>query len=226
MRRADRLFEIIQILRRSKTSVTAAELAQQLETSTRTIYRDLAALQAYRTPIEGAAGVGYILRSSYDLPPLNFDSEEIEAIVVGLSLLSRTGDKGLQKAAAKVMRKIDTINDTQTRLHVSPYGVDVNEGKFLPQIRSSIRGAQALKVNYISLKDQTTTRIILPLAVIYYAEVNLLVAWCETRQDYRNFRVDRITEIIFLDRFFKDECEQLLKAWNEQDHQLYNMAKN
>ena len=107
MRRADRLFEIIQLLRGVERPLTARDIAEQLEVSERTIYRDIAALQARRTPIEGAAGIGYILRKSYNLPPLNFDTEELEAIVVGLALLSRTGDAGLQKAIFRVLQLSD-----------------------------------------------------------------------------------------------------------------------
>ena len=104
MRRSTRLFEIIQILRAAEAPVTADKLADKLEVSVRTVYRDIAALQAQRTPIEGEAGVGYLMRRGYDLPPLNFDAEEVEALWVGLSMLARTGDSTLQHAAARSKR--------------------------------------------------------------------------------------------------------------------------
>ena len=107
MLRTDRLFEIIQILRSESRVVTAAEIGARLEVSTRTIYRDIQTLQSMRTPIEGEAGIGYLMRQGYDLPALNFSADEIEAIVVGLSLVAQTGDKGLQRAAQQVSHKID-----------------------------------------------------------------------------------------------------------------------
>ena len=109
MRRTDRLFEIIQILRSEHKVVTARDIAGRLEVSVRTVYRDIQALQSMRTPIEGEAGIGYLMRQGYDLPPLNFSVEEVEAIVVGLSLVAQTGDKGLQRAAQQVSRKIDAL---------------------------------------------------------------------------------------------------------------------
>jgi predicted DNA-binding transcriptional regulator YafY len=120
MRHPARLFEIIQILRSANAPVTAMQIAGTLEVSPRTVYRDIAALQAMRTPIEGEAGIGYVMRSGYDLPPLNFDADEIESLVVGLSLLARTGDRGLQQAAARISAKIDTLRRDPGALQSSP----------------------------------------------------------------------------------------------------------
>ena len=122
MGRSTRLFELIQILRAADRPVSAARLAETLEVSVRTIYRDIAALQAMRTPVEGAAGVGYILRASYDLPPVNFDAEEVEALRVGLSMLARTGDSALQRAALRVRQKTTDLNDPVHWLQVAPWG--------------------------------------------------------------------------------------------------------
>lgn len=122
MARSDRLFEIIQVLRAISRPVTAEELATKLEVSTRTIYRDIATLQSRQTPIEGEAGVGYMMRRGYDLPPLNFNQEEIEALRVGLLLLSRTGDTMLQKAASRIFEKVDALHGPADWLQVSPWG--------------------------------------------------------------------------------------------------------
>ena len=122
MQRTTRLFEVIQILRAAQNPMTADQLAEKLEVSTRTIYRDIASLQAMRTPIEGESGIGYILRKSYDLPPLNFDREEVEALHVGLSMLARTGDGALQSAARRICGKIDALRDTAPWINVVPYG--------------------------------------------------------------------------------------------------------
>ncbi len=215
MRRADRLFEIIQILRRANRAVTAGELAGMLEVTPRTVYRDVAALQARRTPIDGAAGIGYILRKSYDLPPLNFDVEEIEAIVVGLSLLHRTGDAGLQNAAARVANKIEAIDDAPSRLVVSTYGVETDVGKLLPEFRQAIRSSEALEITYCSLDDAHSRRSVLPIALAYFAEVNLLAAWCELRQDFRHFRVDRVQTVKPLGRFFSENSVGLQADWSK-----------
>ena len=214
MQRGDRLFEIIQILRSANRPVTAADLARRLELSERTIYRDIAALQARRTPIDGAAGVGYILRKSYDLPALNFDPDEVEAIIVGLSLLSRTGDAGLQRAAARVARKINLGDETASRFKVSPFGVDGKDSDRLIRLRQAIRHAQSLEITYEKLSGDITTRKIKPLAVIYFAEVNLLAAFCETKQDFRHFRVDRISEISRTEGEFRAQAKGLRDQWH------------
>lgn len=121
MRRSTRLFEIIQILRAAGAPVTAEALAARLEVSVRTVYRDIAELQAQRTPIEGEAGIGYVMRRGYDLPPLNFDAEEVEALWVGLSLLARTGDSHLQRAASRICQKIDALHCPADWLQVAPW---------------------------------------------------------------------------------------------------------
>ena len=122
MSRSNRLFEIIQILRSSTTPITAEELAEKLEVSPRTIYRDIVSLQSMQTPIEGEAGIGYMMRRGYDLPPLNFDQEEIEALRVGLLLLSRTGDSMLQKAAERIFEKVDVLHGPADWLQVTSWG--------------------------------------------------------------------------------------------------------
>ena len=127
MGRSTRLFELIQILRAADRPVSAARLAETLEVSVRTIYRDIAALQGMRTPVEGAAGVGYILRSSYDLPPVNFDAEEVGALRVGLLMLARTGDSALQRAALRVRQKITDLNDPIDWLQVAPWGIVLDD---------------------------------------------------------------------------------------------------
>lgn len=151
MRPSSRLFELIQILRSAPGPVTAAALAGALEVSERTIYRDIAALQAMRTPIEGEAGVGYVLRRSYDLPPLNFDAEEAEALQVGLAMLARTGDRALQAAARRVSRKIGSALDgTAGWLQVAPYGAPEDDPEAgcvrIADLRAAVREARKLRI--------------------------------------------------------------------------------
>ena len=197
MRRADRLFELIHLLRRARKAITAVQLAEALEVAPRTIYRDIAALMAMRVPIDGAAGVGYIMRPGYDLPPLMFDREEVEAVAVGLQLLNRTGDQDLQAAARRVAAKIagvlpelraDELDDG--RFVVSDFGTPAAAD--MGMLRSAVRDNRRLALVYRDERDRLTERTCLPLAVIYYIEVTVLAAWCELRDDFRHFRADRI----------------------------------
>ena len=187
MRRTARLFEIIQLLRSQTKPITAEKLAEMLEVSTRTVYRDIVALQAMRTPIEGEAGIGYVMRRGYDLPPLNFDVEEIEAIVVGLSLLSRTGDSGLLQAAARVSAKIDEVRNSSNSLHVSDWGADAPPAVDMSLLRQVIRDEQKISIDYCDESNNSTQRTLLPIAIVYYVEVTVLAAWCELRNDFRHF---------------------------------------
>jgi len=223
MRRADRLFELIQMLRRARGSVTAAQLAERLEVTPRTVYRDIAALMAMRVPIEGAAGVGYIMRPGYDLPPLMFDHEEIEAIVVGLELLRRTGDKGLQAAAARVSAKVAAaLPETRGgeledgRFVVSRFGAHEPEAIEMSVLRQAVRDNARLALSYRDGDGRETRRTVLPLAVIYYTDATVLAAWCELRGDFRHFRVDRIADCEATGEHFHDEAQALRRDWQDQ----------
>lgn len=220
MRRTDRLFEIIQILRAENKPITADKIAQMLEVSTRTVYRDIATLQAMRTPIDGEAGIGYLMRRGYDLPPLNFNGEEIEAIIVGLSLLSRTGDSGLMKAASQVSSKIEKVTETSKSLQVSSWGTDTPDNIDMSVLRQCIRDEQKINICYRDENNATTQRMIKPLAIIYYIEVIILAAWCELRRGYRHFRIDRINDYSLIEEFFAGEGDRLRDFW---DSTLYEI---
>ena len=222
MRRADRLFEIIQLLRRAKHPVTAAELSDVLEVNPRTVYRDMAALQAMRVPIEGAAGIGYVMRRGFDLPPLMFSAEEVEAIMVGLALVTRTGDVGLLQAAQGASAKIaDVLPEPLTGgldvnwLKVSSWGSEPPVAD-LTLCRQAVREERKLKIAYCSEKGEATERTILPLAVIYYVTVTVIAAWCELRRDFRHFRADRIEALEALDDRFTSRGDRLRSTWLEQ----------
>lgn len=208
MRRSSRRFETIQILRRAPAPLPAHGIAAALEVSTRTVYRDIATLQAMRLPIEGEAGVGYVLRPGYDLPPLMFTAEEVEAIAVGLALLDRTRDAGLQRAAERVRRKVadvlpreaGTIEGVPLRASawsdIPPAAVD---GGLL---RRAIREECKLRFDYRAPSAEVTTRTVLPLTLTYWIDGIVLGAWCELRADYRHFRIDRMTGCVLTgDRF-------------------------
>jgi predicted DNA-binding transcriptional regulator YafY len=213
MRRTDRLFEIIQILRSESRVITAAEIAARLEVSTRTIYRDIQTLQAMHTPIEGEAGIGYLMRQGYDLPALNFSTDEIEAIVVGLSLVAQTGDRGLQKAAQQVSYKIDAIRGSLESLQVSDRGALVPAAVDPDMIRRAIREEQKLDIRYRDESERDSSRQVRPLAIIYYVHAMLMVAWCELRNDFRHFRVDRMLSCAETGNFFKGRGDDLREQW-------------
>lgn len=220
MSRSTRLFEIIQILRQTDGPVTARAIADALEVTKRTVYRDMAALQAMRLPIEGEAGVGYIMRSGFDLPPLMFDPDELEAIVVGLALLGRTGDRGLERAAERAASKIsDVLPDGATApapLRVSTW-TQIPKGRVdTASLRRYIREEAELDITYRDLQDRRTRRAIRPLALIYYIDVVVLVAWCALRQDIRHFRVDRIDDCTRSEHPVTGPIDELRAAWERQ----------
>lgn len=220
MRRADRLFDIIQALRRANGPLTAAQLARQLEVTVRTVYRDIASLQASRVPIEGAAGLGYMLRQGFDLPPLMFTPDEIEAILVGARLIRRTGDPGLQAAAEAVLSKLSVTLPPHLKDHldlapvyVSPAGAVTPQQSDINDIRMAIRERRKLRLSYVDVEGQATERVVLPLAIAYFVEATLLCGWCELRQGQRNFRLDRIQQMTLLNDSFVAEHPRLMAEW-------------
>ena len=220
MRRADRLFDIIQALRTARHPVTAAALAEQLEVTTRTIYRDIAALQGSRVPIEGAPGLGYVLRRGYDLPPLMFTGEEADAIAIGVRLLRRLRDAKLQQAAESVLAKLAVVVPKPLQPHLVAAPIYVSDGDTPPVtgvdpavLRGAIHEARKMTIAYIDEQGCHTHRTIRPVAMAYYVDVTLLGAWCELRNDFRNFRVDRIADARLLDERFLTESGKLLAEW-------------
>ena len=219
MRRSSRLFEIIQILRGAPGPVTADALAEGLEVSTRTIYRDISALQAMRTPIEGEAGIGYMMRRGYDLPPLNFDAEEVEALHVGLSMLARTGDSALQEAASRICRKIEALHEDSSWLQVAPWGAPPDDPArgcvSIAALRDAVRDERKLRLTYRNGQEQESQRIVRPVAVIYHLECTMLAAWCELRGGFRHFRTDRIWGCEPMEEQFIGQGNALRMVWQD-----------
>ena len=220
MRKAARLFEIIQILRLARRPVTAAEIAVRLEVTARSIYRDIAALQAMRVPVEGERGIGYILRPGFDLPPLMFTIEETEALVLALALLERTGDGELKAAARRVGDKIagavpPPLRQTLSARALHAWGTQpiAPEGIDLALVRRAIREEEKLALDYRDEYARRTERTIRPIALIYYSETANIVAWCELRQAIRNFRADRVEDCAATGAYFRGEGERLRQAW-------------
>ena len=221
MRRSNRLFEIIQILRSAERPMTAEMLARQNEVSARTIYRDISALQIMGTPIEGEPGIGYVMRKGYDLPPLNFDLEEIEALRVGLALLSRTGDSALQHAARRIHAKVDALHGPADWLQVAPWGAPPDDPAkgcvSVSSLRDAIRNERKLRLTYRDDQGQETVRTVRPLALVYHLECMMLAGWCELRASFRHFRTDRIYGCDVLDDRFSGQSEALRAIWLEQN---------
>ena len=220
MRKASRLFEIIQILRLARKPVTGAQIAERLEVTVRSIYRDIAALQAMRVPVEGERGLGYILRPGFDLPPLMFSIEETEAVVLALALLERTGDGELKEAAKSVGRKVAGALPAPLRqlldsraLHAWGTIAPAPEGIDLALVRRAIRDEQKLAVAYRDEQGRPSERTIRPAALIYYSQTATIVAWCELRRALRSFRSDRIETSQALDDYFRGEGDELRRLW-------------
>ncbi len=222
MRKAARLFEIIQILKLAKAPVTGAQIAARLEVTLRSIYRDIAALQAMRVPIEGERGIGYILRPGFDLPPLMFTIEETEAVVLGMALIDRTADAALKQASKRVLAKITAAVPPPLRDALSPRTLHAwgsvapaPEGLDLGLVRAAIRAEEKLALGYRDEQGRATQRIIQPIALIYYSETANIVGWCELRHALRNFRADRVTACEPTGSFFPSEGDRLRSLWME-----------
>jgi predicted DNA-binding transcriptional regulator YafY len=205
---------------RQSRPVTAATLAEGLEVTVRTVYRDIAALQASRVPIEGAAGLGYVLRRGFDLPPLMFTTEEVDAIAVGVRLLRRLRDPKLQAAAQSVLAKLSVVvpQPLQSQLVSAPVYVSDGDapsaaGLDLAQLRAAIRDTRKFAIAYVDDQGRRTERTIWPIAIAYYVDATLVGAWCELRRDFRHFRVDRIQGSQLLEDRFPPDNGRLMAEW-------------
>lgn len=224
MRRADRLLRIVQLLRRRGAPTTAQALADELEVAPRTIYRDINALQTARVPIDGEAGVGYILRAGYDLPPLMFDTDEVEAIVLGMNMVIERGDVELVRAARDVLAKVRTVvprstSDAMWRADLlvpHPLAEGVGFGAFVPRIRQAIRRHRKLLIGYVDGDGRPSKRTVWPLGLYLYSHVTLVCTWCEKRGDYRAFRSERIESCEVLDATFDPRNGALFRAFLER----------
>ena len=217
MRRADRLFRIVQLLRRRRTITTAAQLASKLEISERTVYRDIRDLILAGTPIDGAAGVGYRLRPDYDLPPLMFDREEIQALVLGARIVRQFGDRALARASESILHKIAAVLPrelepllAEARLFVPTTIGGRRSADGLAVAREALIGQRRIRFGYANERGDATERTVRPLGVFFWGRTWTLAAWCEMRTDFRNFRLDRIRDATLLDRF-EDEPGRTLK---------------
>jgi predicted DNA-binding transcriptional regulator YafY len=220
MRRADRLFQIIQVLLRGRAPLTADAIAAELETSKRTIYRDIATLMAQRVPIRGEAGIGYVLDTGFDLPPLMLTTDEIEAAVLGAQWVARNGDAALARAAADVVAKIAAIVPEGLRgivlepaVVAPPRWSDRDDKIDMPRLRTWCRQGRKLALGYRDEAGQVSERTVWPCMVGYMEARRVLVAWCELRDDFRMFRTDRVESTEFLDTRYPGRPAVLRAQW-------------
>ncbi len=225
MRRADRLFQIIQILRGSRRPVTARELAGELERDPRTIYRDMADLAASGVPVRGEAGVGYVLEAGYDLPPLMLTPDEIEAALLGAQWVIDRGDAALARGARDLVAKLHAILPPDMRNLADGSGLLAagNARDMVPDaidmqaLRRAIPERRKLAIAYRDEQGRTSERIVWPIHIGYFERVRLVVGWCELRGAFRNFRSDRIASATILSERFPPSLHKLRRAWREQE---------
>ncbi len=228
MRRADRLFQVIQLLRRRHV-ITAASIAGELEVSERTVYRDIADLVRSGVPIAGEAGVGYTLRKGFDLPPLMFTEQEIEALVLGTRVVSSWADEDLAKAAESALARIEAaLTDrlkarlTGSRLFAPGFHVSQTVAKRLGEYRGAIDERRLIHMRYGDVKGATTERTVRPVGLFFWGSVWSLCAWCELREDFRDFRLDRVLESTVLEGQFAiepgKELEDYFRRLEEEEH--------
>ena len=218
MRRADRLFQIVNLLRRRRTATTAAQLAERLGVSERTVYRDIRDLMLSGTPIDGEAGVGYRIRPGYDLPPLMFDRDEIQALVIGARIVRQFGDPALARASDSILGKVTAILPKdlahlvdETRLYVPSMMGPGRSAEALALAREAVVARRKLELSYATADGVTTRRIVRPLGIFFWGRTWTLAAWCELRQDFRNFRLDRVTASTIREETFEDEAGKSLR---------------
>jgi predicted DNA-binding transcriptional regulator YafY len=217
MRRADRLFQIVQHLRGGRL-VTARMLGERLEVSERTIYRDIADLTANGVPIDGEAGVGYIMRSGFDLPPLMFTRNELTALTLGARFVKAWGGAELARAAEEALVKIEAVLPErekrmleETPLFALGFGMSDVTRATIDRLDEAIRGQKRMRLAYASLDEEMSERDVRPLGLYYWGKTWTLAAWCELRSDFRNFRADRITGLSECGDTFRNEPGKTLR---------------
>ncbi|WP_127957660.1 helix-turn-helix transcriptional regulator [Serratia microhaemolytica] len=226
MTRTQRLLELMQLLRAYRYPVTALILAEKLNISVRTLYRDIQTLQQQGVEIEGSAGVGYRLKSDYLLSALMFNQQEVEALSLGLDWVSCHTDPELQKAAKEARVKIHSLLPDKLAHGIEyPSLMIASEGsdqlhEVMPEIRRAIRQRRKLKFTYRDKDDVVSSRLVWPVAVGFFNSVRILAGWCELRQAFRHFRLDRMISVQVMPQQYPNSRHQLLKAWREDENML------
>lgn len=223
MARTERLFSLMDALRRHRRPVTAADLGSELGVSVRTIYRDIQVLSGLGAPIDGEAGLGYLLRPGFFLPPLMFDEAELEALVLGVRFVSRQGDEPLAAAARNALAKIAAAAPADLRdaiaatgLWAPPRWTPDPDKHLLAPIREAIRREHKVRIGYTDEKGAATTRVIWPIALAYYEDRRTIAAWCELRAAFRHFRTDRIQDLGATGERYPRRRVMLIAEWRRE----------
>ncbi|HNI81980.1 MAG TPA: YafY family protein [Rhodocyclaceae bacterium] len=224
MTRTERLFTLMQILRRHRQPVSGTDLARETGVSLRTLYRDIATLQAQGAHIDGEAGVGYVLRPGFLLPPLMFSAEEIDAIVLGARWVTERADPALAAAARDALSKVAAVLPAPLRhqlddvpLLIGPVTDSGRDAHTVAQLRTALRSERKLSIDYRDEHGAASQRVIWPCALGFFERVHVLVAWCERRADFRHFRVDRIERLDLLDAGLPRRRQALLREWRARE---------
>jgi predicted DNA-binding transcriptional regulator YafY len=222
MSRSERLLALLQALHGRRRAVSGQVLAQELKVSIRTLYRDIATLQAQGAAIEGSPGIGYVMKPGFMLPPLMFRDEEIEALALGLRWVADLGEQGLSRGARDAMAKIAAVLPHALRRELESSALLVGKAQRKPQaagdddpLRAAIRAERKLRLTYQDPTGKTSHRIVWPFAIVYFEQSRVLSAWCELRNDYRNFRSDRIVKAELLDDASPRSRRALLREWQQ-----------
>jgi predicted DNA-binding transcriptional regulator YafY len=225
MRRADRLFQIVQFLR-SRRLTTAEWLAERLQVSKRTIYRDITDLSLSGVPVEGEAGVGYVLRQKMDLPPLCFDRDELTAMQMGLRFVHAYTDEKYSLAASSAMAKIKaatqgTVSEDLPKSQVFIPLKMASRSPLMAVLVTAIDAQQKVQIDYCSEIRQKSHRIIWPLGLFFWGQNWTLLSWCELREDFRSFRLDRIEDLLILDAVYQPQPHQRMPEYFRQMEEKY-----
>ncbi len=220
--RMERLLALLQILRRNRYPVSGVTLASELGVSLRTLYRDIGTLQGQGAQIDGEPGLGYQLHPGFMLAPLMFSEEEVEALVLGSRWVTKKTDSRLALSSRNALAKIAAVLPEELRNKVEISGLYIGPGHEIPTgdneqmlIRQAIRLERKIDISYIDLKENQSQRIIWPVAVGFYNQVRILAAWCELRQNFRHFRIDRIEKLILTSHTYPKRRHILIKEWRE-----------
>ena len=223
MNRTERLFALMDALRRHRRPVTAASLADELSVSLRTIYRDVQVLIGLGAPIDGEAGLGYLLRPGFFLPPLMFSEDELEALVLGARWVARQSDTALTQAASNALAKIAAASPKDLRdamantgLWVAPITKDASAVADVKLVREAIRREHKLVIAYVAETGASTERAIWPIAMAFFERRQTVAAWCELRRAFRHFRTDRITAMTPTGERYPTRRSDLVKAWRRE----------
>jgi len=219
------LLQIVQILRRENKPVSAQVIAEELEVAVRTIYRDMLAMESIKVPVRGEAGVGYVLEDGYDLPPLMFNSDEMEVLMLGARFVMKHGDVDQEKSAKDVIAKVAAVLTDELRdefFGVQLYAPPSTRAPDRPKVstatlRQALRDQKIIDIRYRDEVGIVTRRTVWPIALGYFETSRLLAAWCDMRRDYRSFRIDRIVELIVTDNKIPRAQKVLQKEWQEAD---------